>query len=321
MLTPDPDLVHQLREWLAAGRYQDVLDRAAPLGGGDPGVALAVATAATRLGRLADSEPLAASALAGFRARADDDGRLKALNLLGAINFERGRVSDAAGYWATALELSRAMGDTLSVARVSNNLASVLHMTGKVEAARSGYREALVAYQRLADRRFIAETSHNLAIVHRLEGDLDRADDFAIDAVRHATDVGDSVLLSLMMTGRAETLLERREFALAGDLLDRAAGLARETGDDPGVAEAGRVRAERALRMGELDRAVDLALAARALAGRHGSALLRGECAAIAFRASARLGREADAARFRAEAEQVFTGLGADLYLERLRGE
>ncbi len=321
IFTPDPDLVLTLRELLAQGRYQDVLDRAPVGGDADPGVTLAVATAATRLGRLSDSQPLAESALATFRARADDDGRLKALNLLGAIMFERGLLTEAADYWGRALELSRAVGDTLFVARVSNNLASVLHMTGRVDEARSGYREALLAYQRLADRRFIAETCHNLAITCRLDGDVAGADDFSADAVRHAEVVGDPVLLALMMTGRAETLLERREFALAAESLDRAERLAREAGDELGGAEAGRVRAELALRHGAPDQAVDLALAARAVAERHGSALLGGECAAIAFRASARLGRAVDAVRFRAEAERVFNDLGATLYVDRLLGE
>ena len=322
MLPSDADPIRDLRALLAQGRYQDVLARY-PVSERqrEPALTLGVATAATRLGQLAAGENLAGAALGEFRARADDDGRMRTLNLLGAIMFERGRLADAGRYWAEALDIGRALGDTQLVARASNNLASALDLEGRTEVARSRYREALLAYQRMADRRGLAETCYNLAIVCRLEGDLEGAEDFGAEAVRHADVVGDAVLLALMTVGRAETMLERREFALAAEALDRAGRLAREAADELGQADVLRVRAERWLRVGEPGRALDAARAGRQIAAGHQSALLEGECAAIEARAAARLGRVDGVATARALAERIFTELGATLHLDRLRGE
>lgn len=325
MLPPDADPIRDLRTLLAQGRYQDVLARYRAVASAErrrePALTLGVATAATRLGHLTDGEGLASEALGEFRARADDDGRMRTLNLLGAIMFERGRLTDAARYWAEALELGRALGDTQLVARASNNLASALHLEGRSDVARSRYREALLAYQRMADRRGLAETCHNLAIGCRLDGDIDGAEDFGAEAVRHAEVVGDPVLLALMTVGRAETMLERREFALAAEALDRADRLARDAADEIGRAEVLRVRAERWIRVGEPARALADAGAGRQIAAHHQSALLEGECAAIEARAAARIGRTGAAAAARASAERIFTELGATLHLERLRGD
>ena len=60
-----------------------------------PDAQLLAATAATRLGEFPLAESLAGQALVKFRARGDADGRMRALNLLGVIRFERGRLGEA----------------------------------------------------------------------------------------------------------------------------------------------------------------------------------------------------------------------------------
>ncbi len=321
--SPTPDPARELREWLVAGRYQDVLDRFPPESiqdaGEEPHIALGVATASTRLGLLDQGERLALGALKGFRRRADDDGRMRCHNLLGAIAYERGKFTTASGAFAEALELSRILGDLQIWARASNNLASVALQQGRLEQAASLYREVILAYQKLGDRRGLAEASHNLGVATRELGQLEAAERLGIDAVQHAGLAGDPALMALALTGQAETAVWVGTHAVATEGLDRAERLAREAGDELGVAEVERVRAERWLRMGEARRAADAAESARAAAAEFGSAELQAESAAISMRAHRKLGDNAKAAERRAEAEALFTSLGGVLHLNRLR--
>lgn len=319
---PDDGSERQLRDLLATGRYQEVLNRFPPDSVEDaadrPHVALGVATAATRLGALDHGARLAGHALDGFRLRVDDDGRMRCLNLLGAIAYERGRFEEASKAFAAALDLSRTLGDLQSWARASNNLASVALQQGRLDESAGLYREVMMAYQRLGDRRGLAEASHNLGVACRELGQLPEAERFGEQAVRHAELVGDAALMALAVTGHAETAVARGAMAVAGEALDRAARLAREAGDQVGAAETDRVRAERWLWLGETERARDAAESGRAVAEKFGSAQIQGECAALAMRAYQRLGqREMEEVR-RAEAERLFTFLGAVLHLSRL---
>src|ERR1043166_6844023 len=319
------DLVTDLKALLAQGRYREVLERYGPHRTGaappPPAVALAVATAATRLGSLDTGEDLAGSALRGFRQRADDDGRMRCLNLLGAIAFERGSLDEASARYSSSLDLSRALSDLQSWARASNNLAIVAYLRGRIEESRSLFREALLAYQRLGDRRGLAETHHNLGIVAREAGELEEAARATELGTRHAVQVGDPALLALTTTGQAETALADGALAVAREALDRAERLAREAGDEVGVAEVERVRALCWLRQGEPMRALEAAERGRALAERYQSTQIQGECAALVSTAARLLGRRAEAAQRFAEAERLFVGLGAVLHLERLRAE
>src|SRR5262245_51734454 len=113
MVPPPPPAsnpLENLRALLSQGRYQDVLDRHAAESGEwparEPSLSLAVATAATRLGRLNEGESLAQTALVEFRWRTDEDGRMRTLNLLGAIAFERGKLGEANAHCRAALELA-----------------------------------------------------------------------------------------------------------------------------------------------------------------------------------------------------------------------
>lgn len=321
MSGPAADLLQALESLLGEGRYQDVLDRAPSVDDrvlATPAVLLAVAAAATRLGRLQQGEELASAALGRYRARADDEGRVRAENLLGAIAFARGDIKGASRHWQAAIAIGRAAGDVLTVARASNNLASVAHLTGDVTGARALYRESLAGYQRLADRREIAGILTNLAFTYRWAGDPGTAARLGEDAVRHAELVGDPTLLALVFVGRAETLVDAGEFAVAEHLLSRSEHLASDAGDDVGVGEVHRVRGERSLRLGEPDAALSSALAGHAIGDRCGQPLLRAECAALAARAARRLGRTAEADRHQGEARATFQALGAGLQLARL---
>jgi tetratricopeptide (TPR) repeat protein len=321
---PD-DSAQTLRRFLVAGRFQEALDLHGLLAAGPDGrradVQLLVATAATRLGDLATARALADSALQHYRRRGDWDGRMRSLNLLGAIHFERGEVTQADRYFAEALRLARQGGDDLMLARACNNLASVAHLQGRSDEAAELYRGALLAYQRLGDRRGLAETYHNLGLVYRLAGEWQEAENAAEDAVRHADVIGARGLLALALAGRAELSVERGDPTLAQRELERAGRYAFEAADEIGGAEVQRVKALAALRQEKWQPALEHAEAARLVALAHESAQLVAECAGIAARALRELGRDKEAAARRGEAEDGFRQLGATLLLERLELE
>ena len=287
----------------------------------DPGTVLRDATVAMRQGNLPGAAALAAAAAARFRARGDEDGRMRSENLLGAVAFETGQVGDAERCFGAALELAHNLDDSLMTARASNNLASVAHLTGRPELALSLYRTALLSYQRLGDRRGMAETSHNLGIAFRQLRQWTEAERAAEQAVRHADQLADAALRGLALVGLAELHLELKAWPLAEREIERAAALAAE-GDDPiGVVEAARLRALLEFGQGHADAALRNALEARSEARALGSALLEAECATVAARAARQLGREEEAERWRGEAVAGLTRLGAEGLLERFRND
>lgn len=323
-MTTDPlhpdDPTRELRQLVEAGRFREALEAYAGSGSRGPRAPeaeLLAATAATRVGELGQAVNLAEAALERFRHRADTDGRMRTMNLLGAIAFEHGRLEEAERCFGEALELARVVEDGRVTAHAFNNLASVAHLRNKPEVALSLYRSALLGYQRIGDRRGTAQTYHNLGLTFRQQRDWDDAEAAAFQAVRHAEEVGENGLTALAVMGRAEIHLERGELAMARSELLRAERLCQTAQDDVGIAEVGRLRAVLALREGSPGDALAVALLARESALRLGIAQLQGECAAAAATASRRLGRADDAARYRAEAAEIFERIGA----ERLRAE
>ena len=314
------DHARQLRDLVASGRCQDALDyyRSEP-GASDwpPEAQLTAATAAMRVGDAAAAEAFAAAALEGFGPRADQDGRMRSLNLLGAASFESGQLAEAADRFTGALRLAEQLGDALFTARTLNNLASLAHLRGAADEALGLYRRALLAYQRIGDRRGAAETWHNLGLTFRDLGDLTQAEAATVQAVRHAEVAGDGCLLALALSGQGELEIATGRFEVAERTLARAEALASEGGDDPCVGEVGRLRALAALRRGayaearaEADRALSLAMRCR-------SALLQAECASLAALAARAMGNTADAGRLRDEALDVFARLSAGRFIER----
>ncbi|HEX5387165.1 MAG TPA: tetratricopeptide repeat protein [Gemmatimonadales bacterium] len=317
--SPSPDPARELRALMAEGRFQDAL--AAFERAEDPGVRrrpellLLAASAATRVGNWRAGASHAEAALDGFEARADADGQMRALNLLGILALEQGHLTGGVRQLDRALHLARQLGDSLMTARVSNNLASAVHQQGKLAAALSLFRASLLSYQRLGDRRGTAETYHNLGVVFRQQEEWSEAEEASSQAVRHAELVQERALVAQAMMGRAEIHLDRRELAVARRELARAAQIAAEAHDEIGLAEAARLRALMALNEGDAALALSEAEAAHAAALAHGSALQQAECVAVAARALRAAGRGQEAEARRVEAVRLFGVLGAVKWL------
>ncbi len=309
-----------LEDMVARGRYGDALETFHGLddeGRKDPDTRLQAARAASYLGELETARSLAAAALVSFDSRKDERGRMGAVNLEGAIAFERGDYHAAGASFREAFELAVRVEDYLMIARSLNNLASIAFVEGRAPLAVNYYRSALLAYRRLRNYRGQAETFCNLGIVERLAGRYDEAEGSFEDAVHHAGLDGDPYLLALAWTGRAELQLERGLLAEAARDLARADELAALAGDEIGRTEIGRIRALLALAEDRPSKAHVHAGETRERARRRGLRLIESECCAISARALKRLGHLREAESFRAKATAGLRALGARTLLER----
>jgi tetratricopeptide (TPR) repeat protein len=309
-----------LEDMLSRGRYADALETFRGLDDGgrdDPNVRLQAARAASYLGDLETAHSLAATALASFDFRKDERGRMGAVNLQGAIDFERGDYRAAGASFREAFEVAVRVEDYRMIARSLNNLASIAFVEGRAPLAVNYYRSALLAYRRLRDYRGQAETFCNLGIVERLAGQYDAAERAYQDAAHHAGLDGDPYLLALAWTGRAELHLERGLLAEAARDLARADELAALAGDEIGRTEIGRIRSLLALAEDKPSKAHLHAGETRERARRRGLRLIESECCAISARALKRLGELREAESFRAKATAGFRPLGVRALLER----
>lgn len=321
---PSPDdPAGSMRVLLAEGRFKEALEDFRRLEGRvlPPDVQLMAATAATRVGELGVSAALAEGSLTRFRARADDDGRMRALNLLGVIEFERGNLERAQHCFNETLGLARALKDTLMTARASNNLASIADLQGDAPGALTLYRAALLSYQRLGDRRGTAEAYHNLGIVFRHMGEWSDAESAASQAIRHAESLNERSLMGLAVLGLAEINLHRGELDLARQEMAWAGRLAAEAPDELGLIEVKLLRALLLLAENQPGDAAREAEEARAAAELLRATVLQAQCAAAAARALKALRRTEEAETRRTEAIQLFESQGAKRRLEEFHGQ
>jgi tetratricopeptide repeat protein len=296
------------------GRYGEALAayQAHPAEGTDPpALALTAAAAAARLGDLDLATTLAVAALDGFAAERDRHGWGRALNLLGAVHFERGAIDQADTCFGQALRLAREGEDALLTARASNNLGTVADLRGRSDLALSLYRAALLAYQGLNHRRGIAETCHNLGITLARLGALEDARESSARAVEEAETLGERLLLALSLGGVGERSLQCGDLEHAGRALEKAAQLAEEAGDGATGAEVARLRAVLSLRREAYQEAYGQADLACVGAERAGNALVWAESLVVQALALRGLERAEEAEARRAEARAALESLGA----------
>lgn len=282
---------------------------------------LQTATTALRRGDIRQAADAGARAAESFWKRGDADGRMRAVNLLGAVAFETGALDQAREHFEVALGLARRQDDHLVMARARNNLASVADLRGAPLEALSLYRAALLDYQRLGDRRGAGETCHNLSLVFRAIGAPADAEAASEQALRHAEVAGDRQLLALAVLGRAELDLAAGKLGVAHREIERGRALMIEAGDAVGVLEAARLEARLCLSEGRLDEALAAAGQAADRAAGLGSRLVEAELAALASLALRMMGQVGPATHRREQAIAGFQRLGAVGLLERYEGE
>ncbi len=236
----------------------------------------------------------------------------RAVNMLGAAQFELGELGQAATTFGRALELASEAGDALILGRATNNLGMLANIAGRREEALTRYQLAIPAYQRVGHLSGLAETCHNLAITYRDLGELEQADRHERRAIAYAREAGNPRLLAMAQVGRGDLALRRGEAAVADATARLAAEAYRRIPDHLGEADALRLagaartllRAPGAAREA-LDRAV-------VLAAEHGSPLIEAEAREARARLAAAEGMWDAAAADVTAALGLYEGLGAD---------
>ena len=319
------DSASTMRELMAASKFREVVEyyrrEIHAEQGRRPELVLLAGIAATRIESLELAEELAGLALGRFTRIGDTDGRMRALNLLGAINFKHGRLTQAEQSFSRALRYAFQLEDTLYIARTSNNLATIADLRGDPHAALALYRSALLAYHRMGDRRGTAETYHNLALAYRQMARWEDAERVSGEAVRHAEVLHEGALLALTICGRAELYLERGEVDVAGRSLDWATRVASESDNAVSAGDVERVRALVALRRGDYRSAEESAERARAIAEKYQNALLMADANAASALALRAQGSHQKAEERHDLACQGYMALGATHFCERFERE
>lgn len=304
---PLPDPLDRVASLKALGAWGEVRELLSETAGSDPELLLQLAEAELRTGAL----PEAHHRLTGLveRLAPGDSAQLRrAVNMLGAAQFELGALSDAEASFGQALALADAARDVLAIARATNNLGMIANVRGRHAEALTRYRLAVPAYQRAGSQSGLAETCHNLAITHRDLGDLEQADRYERRAIEYSREAGDERLLAMAQVGRADLAIRRGEPEVAEAGARVGARQYAAMADALGEADALRVLGVAQTARGAfpeahlaLDRAVGLA-------DRHASALLTAE----AYEARARLWRlEGNATDAKADAKIAMDRLQA----------
>jgi hypothetical protein len=201
----------------------------------------------------------------------------RAVNLLGAAQFDLGELGEAEPSFERALELGREDGDDLLVARATNNLGMIANIRGQHDRALSLYALAVTAYQRLGHTMGLAESYHNMAITFRDMKLLERADECERRAIEFAREAGNARLFALARLGRAEISLRNGDAPLAGAAARRAAADFAAIPDPIQQADALRLVGAAGLAQGNIAVARGALEAALVLARAHGDALHEAE--------------------------------------------
>jgi tetratricopeptide (TPR) repeat protein len=295
-------------EWSAlrtslAGRDAEVAER--------PQVALLLAEAELRLGAARGAVQWLRAIMPRIERACGRASLRRAMNLLGAAQFELGNLEDAEDAFSAALDLASIDHDDLLVARATNNLGAIANIRGHREAALALYQLAIPAYQRLGASSGIAQSYHNIAITLWQMGQLEAADEYEQRAIEFARQVDDSRLVALGRLGRAEVALKGGDARFAEMGARLAAQEFASIPDPIREADALRLAGVACTATGNLQEAGAALDTAIASAQTHGSPLIEAESlqarAELRVAAGARDLARTDAAR----ALEIYTRLGA----------
>lgn len=244
--------------------------------------------------------------------RAGDRPALRrSVNMQGAAAFALGSLDQAADRFASALSMALIDDDALLTARATNNLGLIESLRGNADQSIAAYQRAIMTYQRLGNPRGLAESWHNLAISFRTRGELDAAEDAERRAIEFANEAGNARLATMALVGRAEVSLRRGDFAWARATAARAAAVFGTIPDFLLQADAMRVQADAADRMGLTAISDDAIGRALALARSHAHRTQEAQVLQTQAQMFARRGEILTAREVGTQAREAFSLLGS----------
>jgi tetratricopeptide (TPR) repeat protein len=244
--------------------------------------------------------------------RAGDRPALRrAVNMQGAAAFALGTLDRADDRFSTALNMARTDGDALLTARATNNLGAIAAVRGDADQAIASYQLAIPAYQRMGNARGLAESWHNLGIAYRVRGELDPADDAERRAIEFADEAANIRLATMAKIGRAEISLRRGDPTWARATAQRAATVFGALPDYLLQADALRLAADAADRIGLTSEADDAMSRALDVARHHEHRLQEAQALQTRAQIELRRGHSASARDSATLAHDVFAEIGS----------
>ena len=263
--TPVHDPFRSARHAVSDGRFREALRLLTSISSElsfTPEWHLLMAMASWRLGNFAESHEAAESALAGFRARGDADGEMRAHNVAAAGAFAMGRLAEAGKGFAWALALAQQFSDKLMMARCANNLGNVAYYQGDDREALKQYSHAASLFEQVGSFHGTAEAWHNTGVVLRERGEYEAAAEAADRATDAASQLDDPRAMGWTLGGRGESDALQGDLRLGRVRVERALELAREQEDRPTETDCLRVLSRIATAEGRHDESVELAVSA-----------------------------------------------------------
>jgi tetratricopeptide (TPR) repeat protein len=314
------ELSLELRRLVDAGHADEAIRLTNHLAGTDlrdaPEVEIEIARAAARTGNFRRAMAAATTALWNFRSKRDLRGQMRANLVLGGIALEQGQPDAAEHQLGVARMIATAVDDRQVQAQVTGNLACLAIQKGDLALAEGLYRSALAYAQAQADLRGQAEVLHNLNLTYRGLGRYEEAEIAGRQALAFGEQLEDGSMVSLALSGLAETAAWITSSPADESLLDRAEAAARQAEDPVREANAYRARAIVRLKARRYDQAIERATAARALAAKHGADLMAVECLGIVALAHKRAGNAEAAGKLKEEVTVALYRLKARLEVE-----
>lgn len=166
-----------------------------------------------------------------FVQKGDRWGAAAALNVIGAVEFDRGRLTAALEAFEQMLEIGRATGDRTGIARGLNNTGLMMLHLGNLAGAGPRYRAMLEISKQIGDTTGTARALNNLAEIPYLRADFDAAANLDRQALALARESGDRWLVANVLFDLGDVEIARGNLTEARAHHEQALRMRQELGD------------------------------------------------------------------------------------------
>lgn len=245
-------------------------------------------------------------------------GVAASLSNLGILAVVAGHWHKAESFFKRSIALRQEMGDIEGVVIAQINLGNLLREQGDLAEAESYLNESLRTANTFNMRHHLAAVYDGMAEVLLLQNRLEEADEMVSAGIREAEHVGIQELLAYIYRVQAEVCLARGLYKKGETIALQAVSIAAELHNRSYEAAGWRVAAASCLHQQNFELAQEYLEKARALLADTTDELGNALITALAARLYLMLGQEEQAETELRAARNVFSRLGAKLYLKQL---
>jgi predicted ATPase/DNA-binding SARP family transcriptional activator len=188
-----------------------------------------------RRGEYARARQLCRQALDHSRPLQQVVDSVRALSILGQIEFAQGRFQKAQRFFAQSRELCAELGDSWALAHLHNNLGMVAHELGGYQKAWNHFQTSLDIFSDLDDRWGRALVTNNMGQSALLTGRLDEAQAWLEESLALRRDYGNRWAVAFVLNNLARLSLRQERYAQARAHAEESLAIRRQFKDRQGV--------------------------------------------------------------------------------------